>query len=829
MGISLYRTPPVDFAIAIMAGILIGRWEELFALSFLLSMIVVIPLITSSTMPLKYRPLIAVFVVIGLFSIDRAERVFDVEDHIRNFAPASKVKLEGIVKTPIRFFPDGYRFTLDARRLVTKDGNERRVTGLVAVNLYVGKTPPLPGDRLEINGVRIKPIMGSRNFGGFDYERFMKDKGIGVSAAATEKKIRLLQKGSLINPRRGGEVVRRRVKGYIDKNFPQKIAPIAASMTVGITGGIDSDTRRRFAVSGIAHLLAISGLHVGFISGLFYLILNVLLFYFFWFFRRSYAESGFHRKPAAILADIVIILFVLSTGMRVSALRAGIMVGIYFLAVLLKREKDVLNALAVSAIIILLIDPTALFTASFILSYLAVLSIIFFVAYESMQEDVDKDPLEKLAVKTPLKRLWDFAFGTVKITVAIIVMGAPAIMSIFHEVHFGGFIANVVALPMAAIAIPSTLFGAMLDVISPALGSAAAWPAIITLGGIDAVAAFFSKINFLSFSGPAPSLPLILFYYATLLAIFNWRRLGGRIAFGFACLAITAIAAFYWPYARSATEVHFLDVGQGESALVMLKDGKNVLIDGGPDWGRGDAGDYIILPALRRLGVRSLDAVIATHGDADHVGGIATILKRMKVKRFFDNGQTEHNFALEEVRKIAIEKRIPYSVLRAGMNVFTERAKNGDANRFKVVHPSGKFAESHPDASVNDSSMAIMLEAEGLKILLASDMEKEAEKYLLEENADVKADVLKVAHHGSRTSSGARFLNAVGPSAAIINVGRLNRWRHPSIVVLRRLEKRGITILSTMNDGEIVLALKDGKMEAKTFMHPRPRTIKTTQ
>ncbi len=829
MGISLYRTAAVDFCIAIIAGVLIGRWEELFALSFLLSTLTVLFLIASSQMPRRYRPLIPVFLILGFLSIDRAERVFDAENHIRNFAPASKVKLEGAVKTPIRFFPDGYRFTLDVRRLVTKDGKERRVTGLVAVNVYTGKKPPLPGDMLEIIGVRIKPIIGSRNFGGFDYERFMKDKGIGVRAAASEKKIRLLQKGSLINPRRVGEVVRRRVKSYIDRNFPPNIAPIAASMTIGVTGGIDSDTRRRFAVSGIAHLLAISGLHVGFISGLFYLILNALLFYFFWFFRRSYAESGFHRKPAAIVADIVIILFVLSTGMRVSALRAGIMVGIYFMAVLLKREKDVLNALAVSAIIILLIDPAALFTASFILSYLAVLSIIFFVAYESMQEDIDKDLFEKLEAKTPLKRLRDFALGTVKITVTIVVMGAPALMSIFHEVHFGGFMANILALPMAAIAVPSTLFGAMMDALSPTLGTIAAWPAIITLSGIDAVAAFFSKINFLSFSGPAPSFVLILFYYATLIVIFNWRRLGKRIAWGFACLAVISITAFYWPYARTATEVHFIDVGQGESALVMLKDGKNVLIDGGPDWGRGDAGDYVILPALRRLGVRRLDAVIATHGDADHVGGIATILKRMKVKRFFDNGQAEQNFALEEVRKIAMEKGIPYSVLRAGMNVFTETAKTGDAESFKVVHPSGKFAQSHPDASVNDASLAIILEVEGLKILFASDMEKEAEKYLLEENADVKADVLKVAHHGSRTSSAARFLNAVGPSAAIINAGRLNRWRHPSKTVLRRLEKRGITILSTMNDGEIVLTLKGGKMEAKTFMNPRAKPIKTTQ
>lgn len=813
MKMRLYFLPSVELCLALIFGILAGRVyaENISYLFFIFAASVL--LFVYSKIPAKFRWLLPLCFFAGFYLINQTEKVFNTKGHISNSIPKSRAELIGTVTAPINYYGDAYRFVLEAEKLEEKDGYAKPVSGKVSVKVYGSGEPPLPDDRVALDSVYVRPVSGLRNFAGFDYKRFMRDKGIGVRVNMPEyykgkKRLETLSEGAPLSPFRLGEKVRQGVTRFIDKTFPEETAPLAKAMTVAVTGELTTDARRRFIASGLAHLLAVSGLHVGFVSGITYFALNVFFFYLFLFVRPELTESGFHKKPALLAAFAVVVLYVFVAGMRVSVLRAGIMVGVYFLSAIAGREKDLLNALALSAIMILLFNPTALFSASFLLSYTAVAAIIFALAYKKEKEE---DPLEKLASKTWLTNASAYVVGIVKISIAVSVATAPIVMWFFREVHFGGILANVLAMPLAAVTIPFTFIGALFDsAIHPAVGSIVALPAVLALGGIDSITKFFSLLEFFKFEGARPPLLIVALWYVTIFAWFFKLRIAKYSAL---VAVIVSLLLFYMPVARQKTQVRFFDVGQGEATLIMLKSGENILIDGGQKIGRFDVGD-ILLSMFRELGVRKLNAVIATHGDSDHAGGLASVLKRIRVEKYFDNGLEDDHGFLEKLRAIAVARGIEYKALRAGMEV---PLQNGSS--IIVIHPSNRFLAENRNSDDNESSLVLMFETEAKTFLFTADIEKTAEEYLLKRGVNLKADVLKVAHHGSNTSSKAVFLEAVSPEAAVISVGKFNRFRFPSKKVLKRLEKKGIKVYSTGKNGEIIFRVKNRKITAEAYLN----------
>ena len=806
MGIRLYHAPSLEFCAALITGILIGRVYGETTTAYILLTVSLLVLTLFSAMAWKLRPLLLVFLAVGFFSINSAEQTFEPDDHIRNFVPLKDALLTGVVTTPINHFRKGYRFTLKARTL-TSMGEKRDVTGLVSVTVYHGKKPPLPGDALSIRGVKLKPVYGTRNFGGFDYVRYMKDRGVGVRIGLRNaNKITLVAEGSALLPARIGEQVRRFVMRFVEGAFPERTAPIAKAMTVAVTGEISPDTRQRFVASGLAHLLAISGLHVGFVSGMAYFILSACFFLVLYRVWPILLESGVHRKSAALFTLIVVALYVLAAGTRISALRAGIMVSVYFISAAMGREKELLNALAISAIIVLLMNPAALFGPSFLLSYIAVTAIIFLLAWGG---DLEEDPFKLIANKTWFTRASDFVEGTIKISIVVALATAPIVLWFFNKVYMGGVAANVLAVPMAAVAIPFTFLGAFFSaVIHPALGELAAIPAVLAMDGIETVTRLFSSLGGLSFESARPDFLLIAVWYSALIAFYLRPRAWKPTA----AALVAALLIFNWPQVRRSAEVHFFDVGQGDATLIMLKDGTNLLVDGGTSFGRFDVGQILIKP-LRELGVKKLDAIIATHDDRDHIGGLATLIKRMDVKSYYDNGLPENTAGMAELRRLVREKNIPYKVLRAGMEL-----PLNDGSSLEVIHPTDTFIEKNRNAKDNNLSLVMLLKTGGLSVLLTGDMEKRVEKRLLKNGAALSADVLKVPHHGSRTSSTQKFLDAVSPKIAVISAGQYNRFRHPSKEVTRRYVKKGVELYSTKEQGEIVLRINDGEIKVSSYV-----------
>ncbi|MBI3794256.1 MAG: DNA internalization-related competence protein ComEC/Rec2 [Nitrospinae bacterium] len=803
----LLRLPSLYFALAVVAGIVVGGLG--FPNPLLVTILTGVSVLIVALAPIQIsrKPLIPIFAVAGLLSISFSNAALNAPDHVNRMVPIRKCEVEGIVKGPIEYYKRGGRFALSVEKL-----NGQKASGLVQVGLYYNAMPPIPGDRVLLSNAYLKPVIGFKNFGGFDKEEYYRESGITVVTNLSKKdSLSIISEAGAWRPLSTAERLRRNIRDFIVREYPKVESASASAMTIGTRGALTPREKRAYSSSGLAHLLAVAGLHVGFISAFSYLIFYAFFFYLFYLLRPEWTQSGAHRKWAALFCILAVVLYVLVTGANIPSRRAGIMATIFFLSMIFGREGEIINSLAVSAIAILLLDPRALSSFSFLMSYTAVTAIALML----LRGRGKAEPLDGLLEKRDaFSKTAEFFWDVAKISILLAFVTAPLLMRTFNEVNAFSVPANIIAVPIAMFAVPSVFVAHALGNLWEPLGSAVAWASSVAFSGIEFTAGFFGSSKLLSFSGPPPAMWLSALFYAV---FFLWV-FRSRLFASSAVVLIAALLAFYWPAERTFSEVRIIDVGQGDSTLIMLKDGKNILIDGGVRIGDYDLGEIVILPELRRLGIKKLDAVIATHGDMDHVGGLFSVMKGIKVARYMDNG--EPHKALSALRAIADEADIPRFGLHAGMRL----PLSGVAD-FSVIHPSVEFIKEHPNAKNNNISLMILLATEGRTALLPADCEKETENFLMKKNAVPKAEVLHVGHHGSGTSTTPAFLLAVSPKIAVISVGKLNRYRMPAKKTMQALHDANLEILQTQDEGDVSLMVKDGKMSVKTFANPEPRPL----
>lgn len=282
-------------------------------------------------------------------------------------------------------------------------------------------------------------------------------------------------------------------------------------------------------------------------------------------------------------------------------------------------------------------------------------------------------------------------------------------------------------------------------------------------------------------------------------------------------IALALVAALCWRYVwRSANRllvVTFLDVGEGDSAVVRAPSGLTILIDGGgevgPQPGPGDAGDNVVAPALMMFGVRRLDAVVLTHPDEDHVGGLDSVLEEVPARLIVEPGLAVETDSYEDFRDQARRLRVPVHRGRAGQ-IF----RLGDGITARVLHPGGAPITG-TGADTNNNSVVLRLVYNDVSFLLPGDLEREGEQVLLDSGAPVRSTVFKVAHHGSDTGTSPVFLAAVKPKLAVVSVGRDNPFGHPSRLTLSRLRQAGATVMRTDVDGAITVKTNGKWWEAE--------------
>ena len=397
-------------------------------------------------------------------------------------------------------------------------------------------------------------------------------------------------------------------------------------------------------------------------------------------------------------------------------------------------------------------------------------------------------------------------------------MVIPLLAYYFNQVSLISLLANLFIVPLVAILLPFGLLSGLLGLISLKLALIVNILNTFLLFLLIKLTFFFSYLPRASIFVSPPSMFTVVTCYALLIGGMElWKSpLKSKVTKEKLLIVILIfLTIFTFQFAFKGTSkdltVTFIDVGQGDSILIQVPSGKDLLIDGGgsPEYSDFDLGEKIVLPFLYRQGVRFIDAVILTHPDNDHLQGLLSVLKNLRVGLVLDSAQKSDNPYYPQFLKIIKEKNIPYQVARKGQILSL-----GKGIKAYLLHPEVPLL-SNTNADINNNGVVLKLIYKKVSFLFMADLEEEGEDRLLSEKINLKSTILKVGHHGGPTSSSEKFLQAVEPEAAVISVGEYNTFGHPNKGVLERLQNLGARIYRTDKNGAVVITTNGESYQIK--------------
>ncbi len=647
------------------------------------------------------------------------------------------------------------------------------------------------GDRIEFEA-RLKRPATSRNPGGFDYRRHLERQGIWATAFVPDDSWRLVSRADRSGLARLRDSLRRPLASAAD----DQTRGFLAALLLGDRGGLTPKLWESFQKTGTAHLIAISGQHVGMVAGCFALI-------FLWLLKRSTRLMLLFsvRRLALFLALIPSLLYILIAGAPPSAVRAGVLLVAAAIAYGLRRDLEIYSALALAAIFVSLLDPAAPFGASFQLSFLAVLSLALLVP-RTARFFLRDDPT------TPRWRRW--LVLALLSTVAATAGTAPLAAYRFHIVSISGLLTNLWAIPSVGLLLATGLLSLLTSFLLPTVGgwglSLTAWAGGLFLRLIDLSARFSWTLE----AYPTEGELFLLYLLLGLVALLLHRRL--RLRTALVLIGLTLAGFLPWDRLSPRLEITFIDVGQGDAALIRTPAGEEILIDGGGFLIPGkphpfDVGREVVLPYLKRKGVKKIDLMILSHPHPDHYGGLQAIVDALPVKEFWWNGQSFPDTTFD-----ALMNRLQGAKLR---EIHAPLSRGFGAVRLDLLYPE----KITPALGINDNCLVVKLTYGNSSFLFAGDIEEYAEQQLASAPGDLHATVLKIPHHGSRTSSSVPFIDAVAPRFAVASLADGNMFHFPHEGVLEKYERRGIKVFRTDQNGAVTFTTNGQSLIVKPFVN----------
>lgn len=723
-------------------------------------------------------------IALGSIRYAWAQPTFD-EHSLSSYNDQGWVTLEGVVAAEPDVRASYAFYKLDAQHLALadEDGAPFAVHGAVRVR---GPRYPLfdYGDRLQVQGLLEEPPAWMD----FNYRDFLANRGIYSQISYAQ--IQRLADGGGSAWKRGMLELKARAQETIAEILPEPEASLLTGILLGVEGGIPQKMQDAFSATGTAHVIAISGFNMAIVAGLLMATLGRLLP---------------NRRLAGAVAILGVVAYTLFVGASAAVVRAAIMGSIVVLAVIVGRKGVALNSLAAATLIMSAINPYVLWDVGFQLSVAATLGLII---YGERFERAIQKLLERKLPAPRARWLVHWISEMLLLTLAAQILVTPLILKYFGQLSAASLLSNALILPFQP---PIMVLGgaaAISGVAFTPLGQVVAWGAYLPLTWTTRAVQWTAQLPYASIPITLSDLGLVTIYGAiaglTGVALLSPERrkaflqsVRSQFPFKVAASTLILVMAVTWLAISQLPDkklhVHFMDVGQGDAIFIETPSGAQILIDGGPE------GNTLLSTLGRRMPFwdRTLDLVVLTHPDEDHLTGLIAALERYDVSALLLR-QYDLDSDLVDTWKTTVEEEDARLISgEAGTHIAV-----GDGVSLDILHP-GSGLPSAGEGQTNNDSIVIRLVYGDVAVLLPGDIEADVERQLVNSGIYMHSTVLKVPHHGSMTSSCRAFLDAVTPQLAVISVGE-NTFGHPAQDVLDRLQ--GTRVFRTDEDGTVSVA-----------------------
>lgn len=551
-------------------------------------------------------------------------------------------------------------------------------------------------------------------------------------------------------------------------------APLVRALVLADMQGMSPEIRDRWAAAGLAHMLSVSGLHVGIIAAVVELLLGV---------------ARVDRRRAPIVGVVIITVYVVIIGAPPPAVRSAAMLALRGLCRLIQRSVSPWAILGLGAVQPL-VNPWTVLDLGYQLSVIGVGGLIV---------------ASRLTHRLPLParpRWRKEILAAIVCTVVASIASAPLVAWSFGRVSMIAPLSNLAAGPFVAAVQPMLFLGVLLGPFPPAARfvADAAHPLLAAMDGIATLSANVPGAAISVWPSTGTAVVLAVITLCVLIACVDERPLRPLIVGASACVLLAWLPP---PRGADLTELHMIDVGQGDAIALRTRGGHWVLFDAGRIWAAGDAGKRTVVPYIAHRG-GVLSAFVLSHPHADHVGGAASVIDALRPGRYFDAAFVAGSGPYSASLLAAKKDQVRWSRVHPGDSLVI------DETTITFLAPDSVFEASLPDP--NNASTVALVRVGTVRFLLMGDAEREEEEWLLANAGSLlEADVLKVGHHGSSTSSTPAFLDRVRPKIAMVSVGAGNTYGHPSKAVMADLAKRGAQVLRTDQVGTVVIET-DGRM-----------------
>ena len=796
MNLDFSKNPFIILTIVTIIGILIGKFLFSIEYAFWLSCIFIILFLFSSfIINSKNISLLFLFVSLIFIMAVRINVVYNFPDNHIAFQDYSKIEsITGkVIETKYKS-NNKNKYTISVSNAEI-DNQQIETNGKVLLSVVKVTQKFYYGDLLKIR-CKLQEPKSQRNPGQFDYKNYLSGKDIFLISY-----INHIDSVDVLEQRAGNifiHAIIEPLKNHFNQSINSFLSPengsILRALLLGEKQDIDDETLNQFKNVGVIHVLAISGLHVGFI------IIFVLIF-------LSFFRLNYKTKIYSLL--IILFIYIVIINFKAPVIRASIMAALYLLAKLTERKISLFNIIFFAAFLLLVIDPRDIFNPGFQFSFAAVISIVY--GYPKLNELIPlKMKLNSINKGSGIKGFFfKFIWDPLLVSLAAVLGTLPLTIYYYGIMPTYAIFANILVIPLVGLIVFLGIFLVVFALFSSLVAGSLGNLIDLLFDLLKYVISVFYEFPYSYFYSATPSIFMVLLMLILVYILFNIKSRSHQLS-GIGIILVLLFININHSSNSNHLEVTFLDVGQGDACFIKFPNGESMLVDGGDatkDW---DQGKNTIVPFLKFNDISRIKYVVASHAHNDHIGGLTEILNTVSVDTLVISSYEFITKKYKEMIEICEIKNIPIRYVEKGDLLYPD-----SSCRVYILHPSENFVKETDYSGVecNNSSIIMKIQYGENGILLTGDSEKKAEKAYTEYADFLECEIIKIGHHGSRTSSTQNMLNYVNPMVGVISVAERNKFRHPSPVTINKLRDNNIKSFLTSTNGAVKFQISPDKIK----------------